>query len=108
MCAEAAQGLSMCNRQRALGISLAAAVRMRVPACLLAEPHSRCEPRLVLLGTGGSGWCHRSGLAQLCRYFNDLWAFDLEELSWQQLSKPGTVGPRPRGGCQMVVHQVRW
>ena len=45
-------------------------------------------------------------LAFALRYFNDLWAFDLEELSWQQLSKPGTVGPRPRGGCQMVVHQV--
>lgn len=42
----------------------------------------------------------------VCRYFNDLWSFDLEELAWQPLNKAGRVGPRPRGGCQMIVHQV--
>lgn len=40
-----------------------------------------------------------------CRYFNDLWSFDLEDLAWQSLSKAGTIAPRPRGGCQIVVHQ---
>jgi hypothetical protein len=61
----------------------------------------------------GRDWQHvssvkrrRSAVAKPRRYFNDLWAFDLEELSWRQLSKPGIIGPRPRGGCQMVVHQV--
>ena len=37
-----------------------------------------------------------------CRYFNDLWQFDIESLKWEQISRPGAV-PAPRGGCQMVV-----
>mmetsp|Transcript_19719 Transcript_19719/g.59590 ORF Transcript_19719/g.59590 Transcript_19719/m.59590 type:complete len:540 (-) Transcript_19719:140-1759(-) len=37
------------------------------------------------------------------RYFSDVWEFDISELTWRQVTTAG-VGPRPRGGCQMVVH----
>lgn len=38
------------------------------------------------------------------RYFNDVWEFDLGELTWRQVTTGGSP-PRPRGGCQMVAHE---
>ena len=40
----------------------------------------------------------------MCRYYNDVWAFDTEELSWQELARPDTVPPPPRGGSQVAVY----
>lgn len=39
------------------------------------------------------------------RYYNDLWEFDVESLTWTAVGKPNAQTPSPRGGCQMVVHQ---
>lgn len=39
------------------------------------------------------------------RYFNDAWAYDLEELRWQPLAlRPGSPVPPPRGGHQLALH----
>lgn len=38
------------------------------------------------------------------RYFNDVWEFDIGELTWQQVTTGGS-SPKPRGGCQMVIHE---
>jgi hypothetical protein len=39
------------------------------------------------------------------RYFNDLWAFGLEDLKWAPLGpRPGSPAPAPRGGCQLALH----
>ena len=38
------------------------------------------------------------------RYYNDVWAFDTDELSWQELARPDTVPPPPRGGSQVAIH----
>merc|ERR1740129_2684823 len=37
-----------------------------------------------------------------CKYFNDLYAFDLEERKWNKLETVGT-GPSPRSACQMFT-----
>jgi hypothetical protein len=39
----------------------------------------------------------------LARYYNDLWAYDLEELRWDALGRPGANAPSPRGGCQLAL-----
>lgn len=40
----------------------------------------------------------------LPRYYNDTWAFNLEELKWEPLGpRPGAVAPSPRGGCQLAL-----
>jgi len=37
-----------------------------------------------------------------CKYFNDLFAFHLEERTWKKLETVGT-GPTPRSACQMLT-----
>ena len=39
-----------------------------------------------------------------CRYYNDLWEFDVDELKWSSAGDGTAQRPAPRGGCQMVVH----
>ena len=40
----------------------------------------------------------------VCRYYNDVWSFDLEDLRWTPLGpKPGQTAPAPRGGCQLAL-----
>lgn len=43
----------------------------------------------------------------LCRYYNDLWVYNMEELSWRSVGRAGSNGPSPRGGCQLAVHADR-
>ncbi|KAI7844606.1 hypothetical protein COHA_001846 [Chlorella ohadii] len=39
------------------------------------------------------------------KYYNDVWAFDLEELKWTPLGpKPGHSAPPPRGGHQLALN----
>jgi hypothetical protein len=38
-----------------------------------------------------------------CRYYNDTWQFNIEELSWEALETSGS-SPAPRGGCQLALH----
>ena len=38
------------------------------------------------------------------RYYNDLWVFDLDKLTWEEKKVAGS-GPSPRGGCQLALHQ---
>ena len=38
------------------------------------------------------------------RYFNDTWTYDLDELKWVLVGRPGGNAPSPRGGCQLAVH----
>ncbi|KAL8590625.1 hypothetical protein ACOMHN_011061 [Nucella lapillus] len=40
-----------------------------------------------------------------CKYYNDLWAFDLSSYSWSQLAPVG-MGPSPRSGCIMCPTQT--
>lgn len=37
------------------------------------------------------------------KYYNDLWVFDLDLLTWEK--KEGGNSPSPRGGCQLALHQ---
>ncbi|CAL8469827.1 g9369 [Coccomyxa elongata] len=41
------------------------------------------------------------------QYYNDLWVYDLPELSWRSVGKAGSNGPSPRGGSQLTVHGDR-
>ena len=38
------------------------------------------------------------------KYYNDLWVFDLDSLTWEK-KEGSTSGPSPRGGCQLALHQ---
>lgn len=39
------------------------------------------------------------------RYYNDLWAYCLEDMRWAPLGpRPGQTAPAPRGGCQLALH----
>lgn len=85
-------------------------------ACATA---SRTRHRLLETPIGGAGllWpppsCtrHAHVCRQLCRtgketrYYNDAWAFDLEDYKWAPLAfQPGSPLPPPRGGHQLVLH----
>ncbi|GAB4820430.1 hypothetical protein N2152v2_007476 [Parachlorella kessleri] len=38
------------------------------------------------------------------KYYNDLWAFSIEELKWEALGpQPGQPAPSARGGCQLAA-----
>ncbi|EIE25653.1 galactose oxidase [Coccomyxa subellipsoidea C-169] len=41
------------------------------------------------------------------QYYNDLWVYDTEEMSWRSVGKAGSNGPSPRGGSQLAVHADR-
>ena len=41
------------------------------------------------------------------RYFNDTWIYDLDELKWASVGRPGGNTPSARGGCQLAVHGAR-
>lgn len=39
------------------------------------------------------------------RYYNDVWVFDLDSLTWENKQNAlGATGPSPRGGCQLALH----
>ena len=38
------------------------------------------------------------------RYYNDVWVFDLDKLTWEEKRIAGSE-PTPRGGCQLALHQ---
>jgi N-acetylneuraminic acid mutarotase len=38
------------------------------------------------------------------RYYNDVWVFNLDALTWEQ-KEISSSGPSPRGGCQLALHQ---
>ncbi|WVZ18572.1 hypothetical protein V8G54_005894, partial [Vigna mungo] len=42
----------------------------------------------------------------LCRYYNDLFVFDLDQFKWQEIKpKPGAMWPTARSGFQLFVYQ---
>lgn len=42
------------------------------------------------------------------RYYNDLWVYDIEEMSWRSVGRERGSGPSPRGGSQLAVHGDRF
>lgn len=38
------------------------------------------------------------------RYFNDVWEFDVEELTWAEVGPASGAMPGPRGGCRIAVY----
>lgn len=39
------------------------------------------------------------------RYYNDVWVFDLDSLTWENKQNAlGSTGPSPRGGSQLALH----
>jgi hypothetical protein len=42
--------------------------------------------------------------ARMRSYYNDTWAYDLEQLKWAAAGRPGGAAPGARGGCQLAVH----
>lgn len=40
-----------------------------------------------------------------CRYYNDLWVLDIDNLQWNPAGQPHGQSPSPRSGCQLAVHE---
>ena len=67
------------------------------PALLVIDSFRGWHPCLT-------GWYHTASPGTVCRYYNDVWSFDLEDLRWTPLGpKPGQTAPAPRGGCQLAL-----
>ena len=41
----------------------------------------------------------------MCRYYNDLWVFDLEGMEWAPIGQAHDHRPSPRGGCQLNIFE---
>ena len=51
----------------------------------------------------GLSWCAERVRGVSCRYFSDLWEYDIEELRWRGVSPGSAARPSPRGGSQVAV-----